>query len=214
MASGGQLNRYAIATMVKHPGLIGKELWREFIKSKRPRLSSGSVNRIMKYDFFSRYGFLGEHPRAIDARTVDPEAWETYFKFCVVRNPWDHAVSDYHWRTKSNPEVAFSDFLEVMSFWGKEDPHGVRSPFRSNWEIYTINNAIQADMVLRFEDLTNDLEKLGHRINVLTDIGTIFRKANFRPKASLKDYYNDETVEMVRQIYKEEIEAFGYNVPF
>jgi hypothetical protein len=214
IAAGGHLNRYAMSTIVKHPGLLGRELWEEFRINKKPRLSSGSINRIVKYGFLSKYGFHGEHPRAVDARTVDPDAWETHFKFCVVRNPWDHAVSDYHWRTKDNQEVTFADFLGLMIDERKADPYGVRSPLRSNWAIYTINDEIQADMVLRYEDLASGLKEIGKQIGVQTDISAIFRKANFRPKASLKAYYNEENIEMVRYLYREEVETFGYKVPF
>jgi hypothetical protein len=35
-------------------------------------------------------------------RQLGRELWDAYFKFSIVRNPWDLVVSQYHWGTRSD----------------------------------------------------------------------------------------------------------------
>ena len=31
---------------------------------------------------------------------IDKEIWNSYYKFCFERNPWDKTVSNYFWSKK------------------------------------------------------------------------------------------------------------------
>lgn len=79
---------------------------------------------------------------------VGPEVWNSYFKFCVERDPWDKAISLYYWRTRElDPRPPLLTFLGDV---------GDRS--LSNFAIYAIDGTLAMDRVIRFERLTEDLE--------------------------------------------------------
>jgi hypothetical protein len=60
---------------------------------------------------------------------IDREIWDSYFKFCFERNPWDKALSLYYWRIRNKePKPSFGEFLKRV------DKSHV-----SNFNIYAIN---------------------------------------------------------------------------
>ena len=84
---------------------------------------------------------------------VGINVWDSYFKFCFERNPFDKAISRYYWKIcEPRPDIA--DYLES-------------APTRllSDWDIYTINDHIAVDFIGRYESLHEDLaiirDKLG-----------------------------------------------------
>ena len=42
---------------------------------------------------------------------IGEETWNSYFKFCFERNPWDRAISAYHWENRSKSKLP--DFYAV-----------------------------------------------------------------------------------------------------
>lgn len=88
--------------------------------------------------------------------------------------------------------------------------------FYNNWRQYTIDNRIVVDHVIKFENLSHDLGK------VLSTLGVPFSgqlprvkdvKSKNRenpPLTSYRDYYTREAVEIVSNLYRYEIDAFGY----
>ena len=52
-----------------------------------------------KYDAKVRYA--PQHlPCEELKKLIPPEKWRDYFKFTVIRNPWDRALSDYFWNNR------------------------------------------------------------------------------------------------------------------
>ena len=77
--------------------------------------------------------------------------WNSYFKFCVERNPWDKAISLYFWRTRRTSE----DKPSLMEFLRTAKPQSL-----SNYYIYTLEGELAVDHVLRYENLTEEMPVL------------------------------------------------------
>ena len=137
---------------------------------------------------------------------------EGYFKFCFVRNPWDRAVSAYHYVMKhcSAPpiplNITFSDFISEYDRFNPEIiTHYSRSQIK--W-ILDKNNEINIDFIGRFERLQEDF-------NILCDKIKIPRQQlphiNAGPKRKhYSKYYDDKTREIVAKKFAKDIEYFGY----
>jgi len=134
--------------------------------------------------------------------------WSSYFKFCVVRNPYERAVSYfYYWRAhliESKPDTApdpvqFERWLEA-------------SGFPDDRQVYTIDGRVCMDRVIRYECLAEDLREICDRLAVAWEPGRLPSfKAGVRPSwATLEELYTPRSEEIVRNACAFELRAFGY----
>ena len=124
-----------------------------------------------------------------------------YFKFSIVRNPYDKMVSHYYWQQsiENNRYRSFDIFVKEF--------HDHKTI--SNWKYYSIDNNNIMDKIIKFENLQNDLNDLPININI--DISNIFEKSNIRPaNIAYQELYSKASKEMVEEQCYNEIEMFNY----
>ena len=216
IAAGGHLNDAAKKIAFAHYKEILSESITYSIKNRKISFSPSALNRVIRRHYYNRGLFGGAHSSAYDVSTFDPDHWKRSFKFCFVRNPWIHAVSDYYWRCFSQnvKHISFKEFLFRLEDPDRPDPEGLRPPIITNWSIYTINGACALDYIGRYENLDAELRIIEEKIGVKINLSQIRSKGNVRAKdRPVESYYDDEAIELVRKIYRSEIEEFQYQ-PF
>ncbi len=147
--------------------------------------------------------------------------------FAVVRNPYQRLISEYHWRRRlvvddHAPDLtAFETFdalvaaipLDLAHNWSRyisladRDHANVLIHLRPQWQ-YVCDASGQLDPaveIVRFERLRDDLEPLYRRWHVPS---RPFGEA--RKPLDLADYYTDQTLAVVNQVYDRDFEWFGY----
>ncbi len=180
-------------------GRRGAQNWRRhsWWGSPRPFFK----RRFLKFTAVD-YGFYNHMP-AERARALlnDDKLWRSYFKFAFDRNPWDRQVSWYHhrYRRKAVPPP-FAAFIE-------RDPRARLN----NYEIYSIGGDVAVDFVGRFETLEADLAHALAQVGLKLDEALPRAKTTFRTSDKpYRDYYDDETREIVGTWYQREIKLLGY----
>ena len=155
-----------------------------------------------------------------------PDEWESYFKFCIVRNPWSRLVSSYeyaklktsHWHNNVNPTkkkpphmdyelVSRMTFKEVVELMHKHKNRDGWLPIlrhpgwipQVNW-ILDNSGTLTLDKIYKIEDL----KELKDHFNVKLP------KINITKKVDYRSYYDDETLEMVNDIYEKDITFLDY----
>ncbi|MCS1352665.1 sulfotransferase family protein [Mechercharimyces sp. CAU 1602] len=135
---------------------------------------------------------------------VGNKVWNSYYKFCFDRNPWDKVVSSYYYLNE-DPTVpfSFSSFEQFFSEgWYKR---------QFNYPLYTIDDTIAVDYIGRFENLNEDLQKICKNIGVPFDNWLPRAKGNFRPQTRhYRSLYTPQQRALVSHYYKKEIELHGY----
>jgi hypothetical protein len=141
--------------------------------------------------------------------TVTADQYNSYYKFTFIRNPWARAYSwytnvmrdDIHKRQlKITRHLSLEEFLRLYA--GK----GLLRP-QTYW-IKDFKGSIPLDYIGRFETLTEDFQK------VCTVLGLSQITLPHKTKGSGEDYrrgYNQDSIDIVATVYKEEIEMFGYS---
>jgi len=80
------------------------------------------------------------------------KAWDSYFKFCVVRNPFDKLVS-YWWMTLDEPKRTFFaavEFPEISREFKKWLMSDDSFPVKKDRATYTIDGTVCVDYRLRY----------------------------------------------------------------
>lgn len=128
--------------------------------------------------------------------------WNEYFKFTIVRNPWDRIVSDLHFcKNRGIVDQNLTVKQDVIEHFDSNERW--KSPC-VDW--ITLNGENQMDMVLRFENLQHDFQILCDRLNINATLP-------YKNKSTHKHYtkyYDEETRELVAKKYAKDIEYFGY----
>jgi hypothetical protein len=153
------------------------------------------------------------------------------FTFCFVRNPWDRLVSSFHYflqypRNKPhNPNSELTkktcaDFTEFCRFLRRtpvEDKiipdsrmhYGAQMKPQCFW-IRNENGEIDIDFIGRYERINEDFQELCRRAQVDPVQLCHINHSEHRP---YYEYYTKETREIVAEMYREDIEEFGYSFP-
>lgn len=171
-----------------HPDVPKRPLWRRIL---------GRPER----HYHPSVGYYEHMPAWRVKAYVGDEIWDSYYKFSFERNPWDRQVSWYYYKTKSKePRPSFESFNSEKA-----------RAYVENFDLYSIDNEVCLDSIGTYEELVQDFEK------ILKDIGlkgkVVLKKANISTgpaTRSYRDYFNDESRELMRSWYAREIALFGY----
>lgn len=154
------------------------------------------------------YGFC-KHVNPNNNLTVSKEQYNSYFKFTFVRNPWARAYSWYKNVMRDEihkkdlgitKDITFNKFLRRYAGKG-----GLRP--QTYW-IKDYSGSIPLDYIGRFENLLNDFQEACK----LMGIEPIMLSHEI--KGSCEDYqgkYEKESIDIIKEIYKEEIALFKYS---
>ena len=187
--------------------LIFKKGERMILRDKKivfvhaPRTSGTSIeNEILKDKLVPD---PEKHLRASQIKTILKEDWANYFKFTIVRNPWDRIISMYH--------QIFHQAYGIKT--GKSLEFFLQNYSPAPWE-YGIQCSDYADedmdLIIKFEDRQNGLNKLqdltGLKINHSRK-----SRSRTREKKDYREYYNEITKKAVENYFSKDIKLYDYS---
>lgn len=139
---------------------------------------------------------------------VGEAVWSSYFKFCVIRNPFDKAISAffYNMRNKQLDESHLPAQFEAWVAKGK---------LPIDRDKYVIDGRICVDDFIRTESLDADMQRVCERLGVPWEPQRLPRlKAEFRPaSATAGRLYTPRSRAAVASAYAFELQEFGYEFP-
>jgi hypothetical protein len=150
------------------------------------------------------------HSGCENIKKIFPDIFDSYFKFCVVRNPYDRIVSRYFWDLKINEikkNLSFKEYLE------NEDKKGLINKINDDWyHRCTINNKPICDYYIKFNQLYEGIKEVFDKLNIndKIDISVIINKNNIKDINKYQDFFDDYTKEIVYRNCIQEINYFNW----
>jgi len=138
-----------------------------------------------------------------------------FYKFTVVRNPWDRMVSYYFHLNKEFNEKKFKKILSLSGRFGQvkdcDFADRVTGPlyfhFESCWYWIHKNPRKEKMGVIKFESLNRGFASVCADLRLSQgELPWI----NKRERNHYSEYYNDETKDIIKKAYADDIKAFGY----
>lgn len=126
-----------------------------------------------------------------------------YFRFSIVRNPWDRFVSGWKY-CASTRERSLRDVLEHPPTEGHDYRHVTRP---QSAILFDGSGRLCVDVVLRFEQIQADFDRVCRRVGLAP---RLLPKANTGQRHHYRDYFDPGTRELLAQRFAEDIERFGY----
>ena len=130
------------------------------------------------------------------------EVWNTFFKFAIVRNPYDRLVSYYHFH--KSPQYRYPARANTLSF--------------NDWIFKGLDNNIKKTQTWYLDE---DIDYIGNVEYLENDWSVICQEIGIEPyklpkfnvseHKESKSYYTDESEKVVRKIYQDDFETFNYD---
>lgn len=131
---------------------------------------------------------------------------KTYFKFTFVRNPWDKMVSQYHFNSRDFFPHGIDFYSYINQFYTGKKVSNL-NPLHHPW-ILDETGTVCIDFVGKFHRLQEDFNHISNILDLPEMTLPHKNKTNHR---HYTEYYNEETKEMVADIFKKDIELFDLN---
>lgn len=148
-----------------------------------------------------------------------PNEITKYYKFTIVRNPFDRLVSAFFFLSKGGLNEAdrkwamdniseFEDFRAFVKKWLDKSNIREYHHFRPQYFYFLDRHKkLKVDYFAFFENIDEDLEHIANNIGKNIYLG----KTNTSGHDNYMKYYDDETIEIVSNVYSEDLKLLEYS---
>jgi hypothetical protein len=136
-----------------------------------------------------------------------PDEWQSFFKFAFVRNPFDRFISYCAFRTRES-DLFDRDPQQVMRHYLFEAPPHDHLLFQPQHSFVTdADGQLLADHVGRVERMQDSYDEIAERIGIPS---RPLERVNATERRDYRDYYDQQLIDGVAQLYARDLELFGY----
>ena len=186
------------------------------VKAELGRLFGGEYRKSVEREAgVKRKKYFHDHTTAGRMKHALRESvWQELFTFSVVRNPWDRFLSLYRFRIALGDlpaEIPFTQYAAMLKDVTYRRNH---SPF-AEWHYHMS----MCDFLMDELDqvLVNRVYRMEDREEMIVDLNNRFglelrevHKEKLSDGRSYREFYDDETAEMVGEYFRDDIANFSY----
>lgn len=148
------------------------------------------------------------------------EKFKEYYKFAVVRNPFDKLASFYmyikrknSWLPKEMNKISnintFEQFVySLPKLYEKRKLFGIAIISQTDW--LTVNNKISIDHVIKFKNINDEFKTLIKKYKINTELSVLNKNPRKQLHEGYKKEYNKKMKDIVLDVYAKDFENFNF----
>jgi len=162
-----------------------------------------------------RKKYFHDHCPAVTIKqALRDTVWNEIFTFSIVRNPWDRFLSLYRFRIALGDlpkDVEFNQYVKMLMdvrYRRQDSPY-----FASHYHMSMCDFLMDS----RDQILVNRVYRMEERGEMISELGTRLgfnlhetHKEQLSNGKSYRDYYDDESAELIAKHYSDDISYFKY----
>lgn len=183
-----------------------------------PKTGGTSIEQFIKDNGENNLLFIGvqnnrslQHLTSYELKKIIPYIYKKYYKFSIVRNPYDRLLSEYYW----NPSINLGykngkskkEFLEYVIKIVKNKSYFNNiyyDHFIPQYNFLYYKNKLLVNQLFKYEDLEWVTKYLKKKL-------TIKREFPYLNKNNVeKEDWNNDEKEIIYNLYKNDFLYFGY----
>ena len=156
------------------------------------------------------------HKTAEELRSeLGNEVWSDYFKFSIVRNPYDELISRFWFFLDSKARISLLG--ADLGATQKEFKKWVMTQENLNSRIYLIDGKLEIDFMIRYEFLEEDVGRVCTLLGVEKNVSELQKfKSGIRPREGIwslnSDYFDSDSIAYVESHFAWELKRFNYTL--
>lgn len=133
---------------------------------------------------------------------IPKKIWDTYYKYCFERNPWDKVISHYYHRSRAGK------YDNIMEYLLQDTGDSIRG-----YDMYADDNKLLVDKIYRYEEMDSALRELSDTLGLKNNLQLPEHRAksHFRlDKRPYREILTEEEAELIAKKYAREIKLMNY----
>lgn len=174
-----------------------------------PWIPSAELDKSKTVDYMDHFrdpdarGEFYNHMPAHDIQQrIPPRIWNSYYKFCVERNPWDKTLSHYY-MLAAPPNIKVESMEEYFSkrLFCVDHPRYLNA-----------GGHPMIDRIISYEALTDGLQEVFDHLGIPFEgtLGVQAKSEYQKGKPRYRDVFTEAQRVTVEEVFAREIKMFGY----
>lgn len=148
---------------------------------------------------------------------VGEETFNAYYRFTVVRNPWERWLSEYLWQGSAfstqiptpwgNKKISFADFCRSDFRWYPKKQIAQGHLADQAHFVYTPDDKCLVNDVIRFEEFQVGFASMCRKLKLPV---VNLPRLNATTHGPYWEYYNDELAELIGKRFERDVRLFNY----
>ena len=180
-----------------------------------PKTAGTSVEHFLRDGGLNSIELLGvrggrstHHYTTMEIKNMFPESFLSYYKFSIIRNPYDRLLSEYYWKYSNNKtKDEFLDFVADIMIKNKYFSNIYYDHFIPQY-VFLYNKSVKkllVNQLFKYEDLEWVAGYLKRKLKISVDFPNLNKSKN-----EIKEDWSCIQREKIYNLYKKDFELFSY----